>query len=117
MNKINLRSEKPKTTEYTSRPLGPVVLLVGIVDDYGLDQLNHYDNLSNKEISLHWVPMGMRCRMNTHRNARRFTAMIKKKFCPEFPLDLRSNESAMSWYKTLKSIAIKWVEDGDDDDN
>jgi hypothetical protein len=55
--------------------------------------------------------------MNTHRNARRFTAMIKKKFCPKFPLDLRSNESAMKWYKTLKSTSVKWVEDGDDDDN
>jgi hypothetical protein len=49
MNKVNLRSEKVKTTEYTSRPLGPVVLLVGIVDDYGLDQLKHYDNLAMKK--------------------------------------------------------------------
>lgn len=114
MPKVNLRSEKPNETEYTERPFGQTVMFVGIVDDYGIDQIQQFEDIAEP---IHWGPMGLRCRMNTHRNARRFMAMIKKRFAPKLPLDLKSNESAISWYKTLKSISVRWVEDGDANDD
>lgn len=99
---MNLRADYIKQTEYTSPPFDDIEMYAGIVDDQGIDQLHTKENLSNAMVDM----MRLRCRTNSHRNARVFICSIKKKYVQDF-----KDIEPIKLYELLKKISIQFVEE------
>ena len=101
---MNIRAKVIETIKYTSRPLGETVALFGIVDNLGIDQIVQVDD-DLPDYSEILTCMRLRCRLNSARNARIFTCLIKKKYIPK--LDLTNDVL----YNILKERSVAFTED------